>query len=410
MSRQQHGLSVDLDDPTFVADPYARYRALRSERPVWFDERWNLWILTRYQDIKNSFTDRRLVAGHVDMLAGTVAKSGGGVERVKDYLELLGDMITFKDRGDHARIRGMTADALAKAAVRWPAIIERAARDLLDRMSASKDMDAVAHFARPLPLAVICESCGIPASDRAMYQGWATDYAHFLGVPRPDDWERRALAGNAASVNLREYFKQLIADRKKRPGDDMISYLVLAFQDAGLGDQGLVSMCVNFANAGHFTVVDQLANAIYQLIEHREQLELLARSPDRWPAAVDEAMRFDPNPQFTIRFALEDLEIGGQSIARGATIGAALAAGNHDPEVFENPDRFDITRPRVHHLTFGFGPGYCMGSELARQELAMSLRALFERFPGLSLRSDRPPLRRWGCLMFRGFDSLPVRA
>jgi cytochrome P450/predicted RNA methylase len=404
MSRHQYASSIDLDDPTFVADPYPRYRALRSERPVWFDERWNMWILTRYQDVKSSFTDRRLVAGHVDMIAGTIANSGVGLERVADYLELLGGMITFKDRGDHARIRGMTAGALAKATANWPAIIERAARGLLDRISSTEEFDAVTDFARPLPLTVICDSCGIPESDREMYQGWAVDYAHFLGVPRPDGWERLALAGNAASIQLREYFKQLINQRKKRPGNDMISYFVLAFQDAGLGDDGLVSMCVNFANAGHFTVVDQLANAIYQLLGHREQLDRLARSPDRWLAAVDEAMRFDSNPQFTIRFVTEDLDIGGQRIAKGDTIAAGLAAANHDPEVFENPDQFDISLPRANHLTFGFGPGYCMGSELARQEMALGLRALFERFPGLSLSRRRSPIRRWDCLMFRGFE------
>lgn len=191
-----------------------------------------------------------------------------------------------------------------------------------------------------------------------MYQGWAVDYAHFLGVPKPDSWERLALAGNAASIRLREYFEQLIGERKKRPGDDMISYFVSAFQDAGLGDDGLVSMCVNFANAGHFTVVDQLANAIYQLLGHREQRDLLSRDPKRWPAAVDEAMRFDSNPQFTVRFAIEDVDIGGQRIARGDTIAAGLGAANHDPEVFDNPDRFDVSASRANHLTFGFGPGY----------------------------------------------------
>lgn len=410
MSPRQQTSSIDLDDPAFVADPYPRYRALRSEQPVCFDERWDMWLLTRYQDVKRSFTDRRMVAGHVDMIAGQITSHGIGVERVQDYLKVLGDMITFADRGDHARIRGMMAGALAGATAGWPEIIARAAGELLDRMSRREDMDAVRDFARPLPLTVICESCGIPESDREMYQGWATDYAHLLGVPRPGSWERLALAGNAASVNLREYFRQLVGERRKRPGQDMVSHFVSAFQDAGLGDDGLISMCVNFANAGHFTVVDQLANAIYQLLNHRGQLDLLAREPDRWLAAVDEAMRFDSNPQVTIRFAVEDLELGGQRIAKGDTIGAVLAAANHDPEVFESPDQLDISLPRVNHLTFGFGPGYCMGSELARQQMALGMRALFERFPGLAPSQDRPPVRRWNCLMFRGLDALPVTA
>lgn len=410
MSSGQVRTSIDLDDPAFVADPYPRYRALRSERPVWFDERWDMWILTRYQDVKSSFTDRRMTAGHVDMIAGQITSHGIGVERVQDYLKVLGDMITFADRGDHARVRGMMAGALARATADWPELIARTAGELLDRMTSAGDMDAVRDFARPLPLTVICESCGIPASDRETYQAWATDYAHLLGVPRPGSWERLALAGNAASVNLREYFQQLIRERRRRPGQDMVSHFVAAFQDAGLGDDGLVSMCVNFANAGHFTVVDQLANAIYQLLGQRAQRDLLAREPDRWPAAVDEAMRFDSNPQFTIRFAIEDLELGGQKIARGDTIAAGLAAANHDPEVFENPDQLDISPPRANHLTFGFGPGYCMGSELARQQMALGLRALFERFPGLSPSRERPPVRRWDCLMFRGFDALPVTA
>lgn len=399
---------VDLDDPAFVADPYPRYRVLRTEEPVRFDDHWNLWILTRFADVRRAFTDSRFAAGHVDLIAARSAERGVPKEEVADYLRLLGDMITFRDRRDHVRARGFVADVLAAATASWPGIIERAAAELLDRMEARAEPDLVRDFARALPSTVICESCGIPEEDRAAYQQWASDYAHFLGVPRPALWDRLSRAGNAAARSLRGYFARLIEARRKDPGDDLVSLFVRAFGERGMGDDALVSMCVNFANAGHFTVIDQLANAFHQLLIHPDERARIDDTPEGWLAAVDEAMRFDPNPQFSIRFAVEEIEIGGRRIRRGDMVAVCLAAANRDPEAFDDPERLDVSPRKTRHLTFGYGPGYCLGSELARRQMAAGLRAVFERFPGLAPAADRPAVRRWDCLMFRGFASLPV--
>lgn len=401
-------LKIDLHDPAFVDDPYPEYRRQLLEHPVYFDPSWGLWFWTRYEDVRWAFSDPRLAAGHVDMIADRAAAATESGLDVADYLKLLGGMMTFLDRRDHISVRGVVTGVMARATETWPEIIERLVADRLAALDGRTEVDLVPEFCRHIPLTVICESLGIPGSVREAYQRWASDYAHLLGVPPPDRWPALANAGNTAARELSALFSQLIADRRKRPGDDLLSQFERAFGDAGMPDEALISMCVNFANAGHFTVIDQLANACYQLLCHGSRRAQLGQDPAAWRAAVDELMRFDPNPQFSIRLARAELEVGGERIPKGAWIAVCLAAANRDPAVFEVPDRLEVSTRRTPHLTFGHGPGYCLGRDLAREQMAAAMQGLWRRFPALALSPERPAIRRWDCLMFRGFASLPV--
>jgi cytochrome P450 PksS len=278
---------------------------------------------------------------------------------------------------------------------------------LLDRAGASERLDIVSDYAEPLPTLVICEWMGIPAEDGPTLRQWAEVKGKFRGLSR-GDIESAARAANEATIHLDRYFFGLVEERRRRPGDDLVSVLVAGHEEGRLTAAEVAAQCQLLFGAGHQTLIDLLCNAVHAFLAHPEQLRLLQADPSLIGPAVEEVLRYEPSVAFQHKVASADLGVGGRVIRQGQAVLLGIAAANRDPEVFADPDRFDIRRVARPHVSFAPGTHACVGMGLARLELEVALLTLFRRFPHLRLDPENSPLRHRETLLFRGFDALPT--
>ncbi|WP_250557168.1 cytochrome P450 family protein [Pseudonocardia lacus] len=382
-------------DPALIADPYGGYGALREEAPVLRgvgpDGSTPLWFVTRQDEVRAVLGDPRFVNDPASVREGVQVDDArrklmaqfGLDEELAGYLT---GTILDADGADHTRLRKLVSRAFTVRRVgELRPRVEAIAADLLDRLP--ERFDLMPGYAYPLPITVICDLVGVPESERADWREWS----HALFSMRRENFP-------GAIRSMADNVKELIAARRREPADDLVTGLVQAQEADGdrLTDAEMVTMVFVLVLAGHETTANLIGNATRALLTHPDQLQLLRDDPALWPTAVHELMRFTgPVLGTRIRFAKEDVELGGQLIAAGQAVEAVIGAANRDPRAYPDPDRLDVTRRPVAghgegHVGFGHGAHYCLGAALARQEGEIALRALFDRFPDLALDSAEP--------------------
>jgi cytochrome P450 len=384
-------------DPGFRDDPYPALAHLREVDPVNLTP-FGIWRLTRFADVERLLKE---VPTGVRMSDGSRPGEnvGLGDERRSEF-------ILLQDPPNHTRLRKLVSKAFTLRAVQR--LRERAqaiADEQMDRVLARGEMDVIADLALPVPSTMICEMMGVPLSDRGKFTVWTADATHLLAslfIP-PDVRDRGLAAGQA----LEAYFNDLIAERRRDLGDDILSDLIRAEED---GDQlthsELVSQSIGLLIAGFETTIGLIGNGVLALARHPEQMAILQERPDLLPNAIEECLRYDGPILLTVRILREDTEFGGRVIPRDAMVMAMLAAANRDPERYRDPDRFDVTRDDHSPLGFGGGIHYCLGAHLARMEAQVAIGTLLSRVRDLELATDR---LAWGRSLFRVLDALPVR-
>ncbi|MFN2496066.1 MAG: cytochrome P450 [Pseudonocardiaceae bacterium] len=376
--------------PDLITDPYGGYGRLREEAPVVrgrAEDGSVTWFVTRQQDVRTVLSDRRFVNN-----AASAPGAGELYDRQVDSLGVPPDLAGYLvgslldvDGADHARLRRLVSGAFtARRVTELRPRVEQIAQALLDRFT--PPVDLINAFAYPLPITVICELIGVPEADRPAWRKWST--ALLMMNPHTlTDVVR----------DMVEHVHDLVHRRRREPGDDLLSGLVHALDNEGgrLTDTEMVAMVLLLVVAGHETTAHLIGNGTVALLNHPDQLALLRRDPGRWPDAVNELMRWCGPVHFPqVRYAAADVELGGVQIRAGEAVLAILVSANFDPREYVNPDRFDVTRLPARrgegHVGFGYGPHYCLGAALARQEAEVALRALFDRFPDLALDVDEP--------------------
>ncbi|HEV7707505.1 MAG TPA: cytochrome P450 [Asanoa sp.] len=397
----------ELYTDEFAADPYPALAKLREDSPVCpvTSPRFDSFLITRFDDAKAALNDPRL------------SKDLYGPEQ--HFLRIFGpnseainkNMLN-SDPPEHSRLRRITSRAFAPRRIEAlrPRVAELVS-DLLDKVIPQGQADLMHDFAIPLPMMVISELLGIPAADHDKVLAWTQVIRESGSSGRPPLEERAAV--QEAQLQLHHYLADVIqAKRAQPPADDMISSLIEACdQDGQLSERELVSTTFLLLFAGHQTTADFIGNAMVALLTNPEQLELLLRTPELLPSAVEELLRFDgPLPVASPRIATEDLEYRGVQIPAGSIVGVAINAANHDPDAFADADRLDLSRERGPHMGFGHGVHYCLGVTLARIEAQIGIGALLRRLPGLRLALPVEELRRLPAASpFRGLIDLPVR-
>ncbi len=375
--------------------------------------RWNkgvnAWILTRYSDVSAALRYDRLSAERITALTGLIGESGG--ESARQFERTFLKMMLFSDPPDHTRLRSLANKAFTPRVVEQiRSHIQGIVKGLLDGVQPDGDrepgkIDVITDLAYPLPAIVIAEMLGAEPKDRDQFKKWSDDLAAFLGNIRIVSETYESAMKSVAE--LIDYLRELVAQRRKEPKDDLISALVMA-EDQGdsFTQEELFSMCVLLIFAGHETTTNLIGNGILALLNNPSELAKLRQNPSLIVPAIEEIIRYDGPVQTTTRTALEPLEIGGKQIAKGDRISLTLGAANRDPAQFPDPDRMDITRGENRHVGFGFGIHFCLGAALARMESQLAIGAMVERMPELRLESadlvwrDNPILR--------GVNSLPV--
>ncbi|MER7844808.1 cytochrome P450 [Kitasatospora sp. NPDC096077] len=382
----------DIMDPTLIADPYGGYGRIRELAPLVLGRSADstpTWYVTRYNDVRAVLADPRFVV-NPELTPGAQAVSNRNLmlemlDLPKEFHPYVSESILDVDGERHTRLRTLVSRAFTARRVHalLPRV-EEITSALLDDFGESVEL--ISEFAYPLPITVICELVGIPEEDRAL---WRTAGSALTSIA-PD-------GKGVAARDLIEYTHGLVEKRRVEPADDLISDLIKVQDEDGdkLSDVELVTMVLGLATAGHETTANLIGNSVLALLGHADQLDLLRREPDRWPAAVDELVRWCSSILITqMRYATEDLELGGRTVRAGEAVQVVVVSANRDPRAFDRPERLDLTRefgkPGDGHVGFGLGAHYCLGAALARQECEVALRSLFDRFPDLTLTEGQP--------------------
>jgi len=388
--------------PEFVRNPYPSFHRLRADEPM-HKSMLGFWVASRYEDVAKILKDRRCGKGFVER---TKQRYGPNAMDEPIFASMRHWMLV-QDPPDHSRLRGLVAKAFtARQVESWRPRIRALVSELLDSVEERGEMDFIRDFAYPLPFNVICDILGIPAADRGRF---VENTAVSGRVIDPTPMTREELdSANEKYLDVIAYFRDLFARRRETPSDDLTTLLVQVEEEGDrLSEEELVGNVFLLFGAGHETTVNLIGNGMLALLSHPEQWATLKANPDLVPGAVEEMLRFDSSVQMTGRVALEDMDVGGVSIAKGEFIICLLGAANRDPETFVEPDTFDVSRPDVKPQSFGGGIHFCLGAQLARIEAEEAFRALIERLPDLTLAA--PDVVEWRpTFTLRGLTSLPV--
>jgi len=402
---RQH-VEFDSSDPVFQADPYPTYALLRAHEPLAHRQEGDdeAWLVSRYDDVLALLRDPRLSSARK---IGDL-QNPGVPEPFQRLGQMLGHMMLQKDDPDHSRLRGLVNKAFTPRVVeRLRPRVETVVDHLLGVVMTRGrgEMDVIRDLATPLPVIVIAELLGVPTNDQGRFKKWSDDIAVVL-----DGSVRQAGLVDAArsAQELGQYLRDVVAERRRQPREDLISRMIAARDEAGaLSDAELVANCVLILLAGHETTTNLIGNGCLALLRHPDQMALLRSDPSLAAKAVEECLRYDPPVQLTSREPLEDVAYRGFHLKKGVEINLLFGAANRDAGRFADPDRFDVRRDDASsHLSFGHGAHFCLGATLARLEGEVALRGLAKRMPRMQLAGEPP--RRPG-IVIRGLASLPVR-
>ncbi|MBV9042531.1 MAG: cytochrome P450 [Acidimicrobiia bacterium] len=375
--------------PEFWVDPYPAFAELRDDAPVKWHEECALWTIARHDDLMRISRDPATFC------------SGRGVLPSDRQREVdPAASILFLDPPDHHRHRKLVSPAFTPR--RISALedrVRRLAKELLDEVDAGEAVDFAPAVAEPLPMLVIADMLGVPASDRDQFKLWSDAMIDAATEPTEEAY--------ALAFELWQYFEKIIEERRVDPADDLISVIAHAeVDDVPLNNAELNGFCMTLLVAGNETTRNLITGGIEALANHRDQLQRLVSDRTLIPSAVEEMLRWVTPVMNFARTATKDVELRGERIAEGQMVFMLYGAANRDPEVFgPSADSFDVGRDPNPHVAFGFGEHYCMGASLARLEARVLFDELLQRYSTVELAGEPERLRS---SLMRGLVHLPV--
>jgi len=396
-------------NPAFNKDPYGMLAELRESRPVYRDTRAGTFILSRYADVRGVLSDNTMWRhpSHAEedaLVHRALLIRPPSDDPVLDQERVA--TILYLEEPDHSRVRAPLAKALYKRVARSRPLVQQIVDEWLDRIGGRTPFDAVDEFALKVPVDVIARILGVDNSLLDDFRDWSEALILSFNPLRSAEENARMRKGGA---NLSACMHALIAARRAKPEDDLVSDMVAAqAEGAQITDIELSSNFQALMVGGNLTTTDLIGNAIWLLLTHPEELAKLRADPSLINSAVEEALRFESPVDVTSRIASRDMALGGCPIKQGQVMYAALRAANWDPEVFREPARFDVCRKDAPHISFGGGAHVCIGAPLGRLEAQVALQSFFERYPGIRLAEPgkEPDWRIFP--LFRGLKSLMV--
>ncbi|MET1075408.1 MAG: cytochrome P450 [Umezawaea sp.] len=392
------GLPTERDAGPF--DPPRAITRLREARPVSplaFPDGHLGWLVTGYEAVRDLMADTRF-SSRQDLGVLHMPYETPGMPAPTEPSPQTPGLFIAMDPPDHTRLRrkltgAFTVKRMRQLEERVEEIVEQRL-DAMERMA--RPVDLVREFSLPVPSLVICELLGVPYADR---EGFQADSAQFL--VKDQTLEEKI----GAYVSLTSYLAGLVTGKRAEPGDDLLSDLAL---DEDLSVEELTGIAFLLLLAGHETTANMLALGTFALLEHPDQLAGLRADPELMPGAVEELMRYLSVVDILFRYAAEDVELGGEAIAKGSTVIVSLLAANRDPLRFEEPDRVDIRRKARGHVSFGHGVHQCLGQQLARIEMRAGFAGLLRRFPALALAVPADEVELKADMTIYGVHALPV--
>jgi cytochrome P450 len=424
---------LNLQREEIRTNPYPFYEQLRNQDPVHWDEELGFWVLTRYADIDSLYTDDRFSRAQ-GLMRGFQRLSQSEREVVEPVYHSFSKTVFYADPPYHTHLRGLMNHAFTPRRVeRLRPNIQGVVDELLGAAQGKGGpVDVIHDLAYPLPVMVIAELLGLPASDRDRFKQWSDDLFAILGTVRQKSSDLLERAAQSLH-EMTDYVKDLSHKRRASPRDDLLTALLSVTEEEDLDcpyphasssphatgemirereasstltEEELVSNINILLSTGHETTTHLIGNGLLALLQHPEQMQHLQAQPSLLAPAIEEMLRYDNPVQITYRSASDDANIKGKLIRKGDLVNSILGSANRDPQRFSSPDRFDITRNEGRHLGFGIGIHFCIGAPLVRLEAEIVFETLLRRFPRIRLATETLEWQEHP--IFRGLKALPV--
>jgi len=354
--------------PEFVQNPYAVYRSFRQHGVFWWED-YGMWVFPRFDDVNALFRDRRF--GREILHVATREELGWAPipEHLEPFYAFEAHSLLEKEPPEHTRLRSLVSRAFVSASVDvLRPRIHRLARELAEGLREGDDL--IEAYCTPIPITIIAEFLGVPVDMAPQLLEWSHRMVAMYQARRDRQIEDDAVA---ATVAFSAYMRELIDERRRAPGQDILSALIAAEADGQrLSLDEVVVTAILLLNAGHEATVHALGNAIWTLAQHRVTVD-----PETVAGLVEELLRYEPPLHMFTRYVLEDLEWEGIALRKGEQIGLLIGSANRDERVHQEPDSFQPTRPNPRHVSLSAGLHFCIGAPLARLEMQVALTELF---------------------------------
>jgi cytochrome P450 len=390
----------DILSPELLENPYPAFARLRMESPIHEEPDGHGWVLSRYEDVAAALADRRFSSQ-------TMVRAEDKIRGVHPVIAAISRQMLFQDPPHHSRLRGLMVKAFTPMRIEGlrPKILQMTTRLLDDAEREGGCIDFMESIATPLPVAFISHMLGLPEEDNQLLLMWSLAFGELInGCKLTPEQSREAFE---SVYSLIRYLTKLIAEKRRRPSNDMLSDLIAAEQNGDRLDmEELMMNVILLFGAGHGTTTHLLGNAMLSLLRNPQEFQLLASDPSVGPSAINELLRFEGPVRLAGRIATEDIRMEDKVIRRGDEVNLLIASANHDEENFPDPERLDLRRTGRRPLSFGSGMHSCIGAALARMEAEVVLTEIARRFPQTWLDDSEP--RRLRMITFRGLETLPV--
>ena len=392
-------------DPAFFSDPYAFYARMHAGAPVFYWEDYGVLCVASFEGVDRILRDRSFGRQRPGGYLVSVAASGDR-SRLRDFDSVEANSLLELEPPVHTRLRGLVNRAFVSRQVqRLRPKIEALSHRLVDAMERKGEAELIADFATPLPATIIAQMMGLPVETGPQLVAWSNDMVRmYMHAPSAEDAER----ANASARDFAAFIREHAAARRRRPTDDLLGVLTAAQEDGDrLTEDELVSSAILLLNAGHEATVHQVGNAVRAILAQGGDPRRFFGTDAETEATVEECFRFDtPLHMFTRQVYADVVIADGVALRPGDQVALLLGAANRDPRMFADPDVFRPDRPERKNVSFGAGIHFCIGAPLARLELQVALKVLFDRLPGLRI-AEEPKLRN--IYHFRGVERLSVK-
>lgn len=408
INREARSVSISASHPGFYSDPYAAYERIRAVLPAFFWEEHRLWCFLNAADVAAILRDRRFGRELLPQPGQPALPARPVPGHVEAFHAVNRDSMLEREPPVHTRLRTLVNRAFVSRNIeRLRPRIAKLANGLIDGFGPAHRAELIAAYATPIPVVVIAELLGVPAEMAPQLLDWSHRMVAMFQLDRTREMEN---AAEAATREFSGFLRGYVAERRRKPADDLIT-LLLAAEAAGdrLSEDELIATCILLLNAGHEATVHAIGNSVKTLLEQGTDRRAAFATEAATEATVEECLRFDPPLHLFARYAQEDVEVAGVMLPRGTEVALLYGAANRDPAKFPQAHLFDpgrpVAGPASGHSAFGGGIHFCLGAPLARLELQIALPMLFGRLPGIFL-VDKPRYR--DAYHFHGLAELNV--